>query len=234
MSNNITEEQFQRVLPKRVKGSLTTQMLADINKTISDPFLRENYRDNLLSHANILSEGRYKLQSYIDAVRYISFKLFGDSNVIAYTKTFPDRYQKLLAQGSTPKEISSYVYAYSKTQLVNKILEQTLIPVHILNADVYQQAINIQAELMIHAQSEKVRTEAANSLLNHLKRPETKKIELDIGIKDDKTISDLRATTMELVEQQKLMIKNNSMTAKQVAHSKLIVVEGDSEVIDVN
>ena len=232
MSKNITEEQFQRVLPKRVKGSLTNEMLTQINKTIADPFLRENYRDNLLSHANILSEGRYKLQSYIDAVRYISFKLFGDSNVVAYTKTFPDRYQKLLAQGSTPKEISSYVYAYAKTQLVNKILEQTLIPVHILNADVYQQAINTQAELMIHANSEKVRTEAANSLLNHLKRPETKKIELDIGIKDDKSISELRATTMALVEQQTKMLADKTMTAKEVAHSKLKIIEGESEVID--
>ena len=58
--------------------------------------------------------------------------------------------------------------------------------------------------------------------------PEVTKIEMDIGIKTDKTIDDLRKTTLELVEQQKLMIKTGAMTVKEIAHSKLLIEHDDS------
>lgn len=227
MSNTITLDTFRNALPKSCRQNLTVDMVTNINNLVSDPQLQEYYRDNLISYASVMNDGRYKMQNYIDAVRYVSFKMYGDSNVLAYSKTFPDRYQALIDKGCDNKTISSHVFAYNKTQLVQKIIEQTLIPAHIYNADIYQKAINVQAELMITAKSEKVRTDAANSLLTQLKAPETKKIELDIGVKEDKSIKELRATTMELVAQQKKMIESGAMNAKGVAHSKLLIEEGE-------
>lgn len=63
--------------------------------------------------------------------------------------------------GVSEKDQSSYISAYHKSKLVNLIFEQTLIPIHILNAPLLQQAINVQAELMLTANSEKVRSDAA-------------------------------------------------------------------------
>lgn len=229
-TTDLTEEQFKRVLPKKMLGSVRPELINKINSIITDPIIRENYRDNLLSYTNVMKDGKFKIEQYVDAVRYISFKLLGSSNIEAYTKTFPDRFQSFLDNETSDKDIASYVSSYNKNKLVNLILEQTLVPSHILNADVYQKAINTQAELMISANSEKVRCDAANSLLTHLKIPETQKIELDITQKEDGVIADLRATTLELINQQKAMIRNGNMTAKEVAHSKLIIVEG--EVVD--
>lgn len=223
--------ELQKALPKTYKNNLTQDMVNNINQMALDPQLQEYYRDNLISYASVLQDGRYKMQNYIDAVRYVSFKLFGDTNILAFSKTFPKRYQGFIDKKITDKAISSYVFAYNKTQLVQKIFEQTMTPAHIYNADVYQKAINIQAELMVSAESEKVRTDAANSLLTQLKPPETKKLEIDIGVRQDKTIDDLRATTLELVEQQKEMIRLGHMNAKGIAHSKLLIE--DAEVIDV-
>jgi hypothetical protein len=87
--------------------------------------------------------------------------------------------------------------------------------------------LNVQAELMLTAKSEKVRSDAANSLLTHLKVPETKKIELDLGVKQDKGIDDLRAATLKLVQQQKEMMTIGSINAEDVANSSII--ELDSE-----
>jgi len=235
MKNKLSKEQFLKVLPKRVNNQINDKLIKNINKIIgSDPILKQTYRDNLLSYTNVMTNGSYKLQSYLDAVRYVSFKLHGDSNAIAYTKTFPDRYQKLVNKGATPQNVAAYVAAYNNNKLVNLVFEQTLVPVYILNAEIYQKAINTQAELMANAHSEKVRTDAANSLLNHLKRPEVQKVEIDVGMKEDKTIKELRDSTMELVAQQRKMIEANAMTAEEVAHSKLKLVEGESEVVDVN
>lgn len=225
MSALITKDQFKKVVPKNIKGRITEEVIQGINNIIGDDVVKENFRENLLGYTGVLQDGRYKIQDYINAVKYISFKLLGSSNIEAYAKTFPERYQKLVDEGADSKTMSSYSTAYNKNQLVNKIFEQTLIPTHVLNADVYQKAINVQAHLMLHANSEKVRTDAANSLLNHLKKPETQKVELDIGYKEDKSIQELREATMALAKQQREMIQSGVMNAKEVAHSK--VIEGE-------
>lgn len=226
MSEQLTKDQFVRVLPKHVKSRVTDELVDEINGLITDPKLRENYRENLLSYTSVLADGKYKIGDYINAVKYVSYKLLGSSNIEAYSKTFPDRFQRLVQEGADDKTISSYSTAYNKNKLVNLIFEQTLVPSHILNADLYQKALNVQAQLMISAASEKVRSDAANSLLTHLKMPETTKIELDVGIKVDKSIEDLRATTLELVKQQRLMLESGAMNAKEIAHSNLLI-EGE-------
>jgi len=224
MSNNLTLEQFQRVLPKQVKKSVNQALVDRVNKTISDPVMMENYRENLLSYTSVMRDGKFKIESYLDAVKYVSFKLLRSSNVEAYAKTFPDRYQRLIDLETSPKDIASYVTSYNKNKLVNLIFEQTLVPMHVLNADLYQRALNVQAALMLDDDvSPKVRSDAANSLLTHLKAPETQKIELDIGVKEDSTIQDLRNSTLELVAMQKKMLAAGAMNAEEVAHSGLVI-----------
>jgi len=225
----LTTEMFVRVLPKQVKTKVTDQMVTDINDLLNDSQLRENFRDNLLSYTSVMADGKYKIGDYINAVKYVSCKLLGSTNVEAYTKTFPARFQRLVNKGVDDKTISAYVAGYNKTQLVNKVLEQTLVPFHVLNADLYQKALNVQANLMVNANSEKVKSDAANSLLTHLKMPETQKIELDIGIKDDKSIDELRAATLALAAQQRAMIEAGAMNAKEVAHSKLVIEHNPDE-----
>ena len=224
----MTLDQFKLALPEKVKRSVNQELVDQINTTLSDPELYEAYRDNLLSYTKVMADGRFKVTSYIDAVRYVSHKLMGCTNIEAYTKTFPDKYKRFVAQGVQAKDIASYVTAYNKSKLVNLIFEQTLIPSYVLNQDLYQKALNVQAELMVSANSEKVRCDAANSLLSHLKMPEVQKVELDIGMKEDGSIAALRATTLELARQQRLMVESGAMNAQQVAHGKL-VIEGTAE-----
>jgi hypothetical protein len=153
----------------------------------------------------------------------------GASNIDAFVKTFPDRYQSYLANGTSSKDIASYVTAYNKNKLVNLILEQSLIPSWVLNQDLYQKAINVQAELMMSADSEKVRSDAANSLLNHLKPPEVQKVELDIGVKKDGVMDDLKQVLTELALKQQQYIAAGITQISDVTQQRLVrVVEHDS------
>ena len=224
----LTVEQFRQALPDKVKKSVNQELIDQINKTLGDPEMYEAYRDNLMSYTKVMADGRFKVSGYIDAVKYVSHKLMGCSNIDAYTKTFPDKYQRFVSQGVVAKDIASYVTAYNKSKLVNLIFEQTMIPSYVLNQDLYQRALNVQADLMVNSGSDKVRCDAANSLLTHLKMPEVTKVELDIGIKEDSTIAALRATTLELSRQQRLMMEAGAMTAQQVAHSKITVLDVDA------
>ena len=226
----LTLEQFQLALPDKVKKSVNQELIDSVNNTLADPEMFEAYRDNLLSYTRVMADGRFKVTGYIDAVRYVSHKLMGCTNIEAYTKTFPDKYTRFVAQGVQAKDIASYVTAYNKSKLVNLIFEQTLIPSYVLNQDLYQKALNVQAELMVSAHSEKVRTDAANSLLTNLKMPEVTKVELDIGVKGDSSIAALRLATLELARQQRLSMESGQTTAQEVAHSKITI---DVDAVEV-
>jgi len=228
--SELTMEQLKVALPAQFKKSVNQDLLDNINSTISDPESYEIYRDNLLSYTQVLTEGKFKMTSYIDAVRYVSFKLMGHTNIKSYSLTFPDKIARFNTQGVSSKDIASYSTAYHKSKLVGLLLAQTLTPSWILNQDLYQEALNTQAELMLYAKSEKVRSDAANSLLVQLKQPEVKKVELDIGLKEDKTIEALRASTLQLVAQQRAMLVSGSSDAQQIAHSKLITDASYEEV----
>lgn len=227
----LTIEQFKQALPDKVKKSVNQELIDQINKTLSDPEMYESYRDNLVSYTSVMTDGKFKISSYVDAVKYVSHKLMGCTNIDAYIKTFPDKYQNFVNQGVAAKDIASYVTAYNKNKLVNLIFEQTLIPSYVLNQDLYQKALNVQAELMVTSKSDKVRCDAANSLLTHLKMPETQKVELEIGVREDSSIAALRQTTLELARQQRLMMESGAMNAQEVAHSRLEVVDVEANEV---
>lgn len=227
----LTIDQFKQALPDKVKKSINQELIDQINGTLSDPEMFESYRENLLSYTKVMADGRFKVDSYVQAVKYVSHKLMGCTNIEAYTKTFPDKYARFVAQGVQAKDIASYVTAYNKSKLVNLIFEQTLIPSYVLNQDLYQRALNVQAELMVNSGSDKVRCDAANSLLTHLKMPETQKVELEIGVKEDSSIAQLRQATLELARQQRLAMEAGAMNAQEVAHAKIILDVDATEVL---
>ena len=226
----LTLDQFQKVLPTKTKKLVTQTTIDNINGSLNDPLFAEQFRENILGYSSVLEDGRFKVEDYVNAVKYVSYKTMGDTNIKAYTKTFPDRYQAFLNNGTSEKDIASYVTSYNKNKLVQLIKEQSIVPFYVYNADARQKALDHQLRLMVTAKSEKVQQDAANSVLTHTKPPETSKIELDVGVKDSDAIKELREATLELVAEQRKAIQAGVATAKSTAHSK--VIEGECEVID--
>lgn len=225
----LTTEQFKQALPEKVKKSVNQELIDRVNQTLSDPELYETYRDNLLSYSKVMAEGKFRVTNYVDAVKYISYKLMGKTNLESYSLTFPDKMVRFHAQGVEAKDIASYITAYNKSKLVNLIYEQTMVPFWVLNQDAYQKALNVQVELMITANSEKVRTDAANSVLTHLKPPETAKIELDITTKDDSSIRQLQEAVQGLARAQRAALQSGAVDAKFVAESRVVLEQTPDE-----
>ena len=228
----ITKEQLQATLPdKRFKKYVNDDLVNMINAE-PDSELRRTYKENILSYTNILAEGRFSVTGYVNAVKFASLKLLGHSSTVAYSKVFPDRYQSLVDKGTSTKQIASFADNYSKNKMVTKIFEQSLVPTHILNMDLHQEAINVQADLMRSARSETVRQKAAESLIVNLKAPEVAKVEVDVNYNND-VVDDLRATTRALAKQQMDMIKSGHASAHDVARSEILAVKTEySEVED--
>lgn len=220
---SLTVEQFTAALPAQFRGNVNQEVIDGVNTLLNDPNLAEQYRDNLVGYTHVLKDGKFKIEAYAYAVKYVTQKMMGKTNLDAYIATFPQKYQDFVARGVSQKDIASYISAYNKGKLVNLILEQTLIPIWVGNQDVFQQAINVQADLMLNASSEKVRSDAANSLLTHLKQPEKTKVTLDLSEQATDTMQELRRQTQALVEQQRQLIAQGFTTAKDVAGERLAI-----------
>lgn len=222
----LTREMVERSLPANLKGNATQAFTDQINNIVSEPLIAEEIRNNFISYSGVLKDGKFKTEDYLHAVAYTTFKLLGNSNQDAYFLTFPDRYQLLLSKGATSKEISAYVAAYNKGKLVNMIMEQSLVPSWVLNQDLYQKAINVQADLMQNAQSEKVRTDAANSLLTHLAKPKEAGPLVSIDMRETSGLTELKGMLVQLAQRQQDAIKGG-MTPKEIAGQKIIDVQAE-------
>ena len=232
--DKLSLQEFKAALPPQLdKRDIDQRLIDNVNNVLTaDPEFFRVYKDNILTYTRAMTSATVKTETYLLAVKYVSYKLLGMTNQEAYIRTFPDRYKSMLARGLTQTEISSFVKAWNKSKIVNIIFEQTIVPSWVLNQDMYQNALNVQANLMVNAKSEMVRCTAANSILLHLKPPEVQKYELNIGAKEGTIdiIEALRDTTLKLAERQKELLENKLVSTNELARENLILEAQYTEV----
>jgi len=227
MTELVTLELLKKTAPTNMKKMLTQEMVDTINNLQEDEQFREYYRDGIIGYSHVLQDGRFKVTDYMNAVMFVSYLNMGNPIIKAYAKTFPDRYQHYVDKGTEPKHIQSVASLYNKGKLVNLVREQSAIPFHVFNQDIRQKALMVQVSLMNDTDvSPKVRSDAANSVLTHLKGPDETKIEIDMNVKQDvSAVEELRRATKEFSEAQRARIIDGSVSVKEVAHSKIITGE---------
>lgn len=208
----LTKEQIEKAVPAHLKSNITQSLVDLVNNVSGDPEFAEQVRQNFISYTSVLKDGKFKTEDYLNAVTYVSYKVMGYSNQESYAKTFPQRYATLVAKQTSSKDIAAYVSAYNKGKLVNLILEQTLVPSWVLNQDLYQRAINVQAELMISSTSDKVRCEAANSLLTHLTKPKEVGPLLNIDMRESSGMNEMRELLAKMASTQQQLISSGVPT----------------------
>lgn len=223
----ITLPLLEKSLPNNLKRCATQELVDRLNNVSSDPEAAENIKKNFIGYSYVLQEGKFGTDEYLNAVKYVSFKLMGLSNRDAYIKAFPDRYQSFVQRGVSVKDQSSYITAYARGKLVNLILEQTLVPTWVLNQDAYQKAINTQVELMTTARSERVRAMAADSILNHLKKPDAVAPLINIDMRKDSGLEDMKKALVSLAQKQQELIERGANT-KDVIEQDLVIKDADN------
>lgn len=222
----LTLDMVARALPANLKNAATQTLVDTLNNVATDPEIAEAIRENFLSYTKVLTEGRFKADDYLNAVKFVSFKLMGYNSQESYFRTFPQRHQALVARGATPQEISAYVSMYAKNKLVNLILEQTLVPTWVLNQDLHQEGINKLASLMRTARSEFVQAQCATSLVTLLTKPKEVGPLVNINVNENSGMNELKDTLVKLAQQQQDLIKRGVPT-KDIAAQTIV----DAQVI---
>lgn len=223
----LTVPEVLSIVPRQHKSKITQEFIDTINGMVKDPIMAEVYQKNVITYADVLRDGRFKLTDYFNAVMYVSYKMMGLGNLAAYQKVFPDKCKDMVARNMPQKDMQAYAAMFNKNKLVTLIYEQTLIPDHIMYASVRHRAIAAQANLL-NSSNEHVVQKAADSLMNHLKAPESAKISIEMGAKDSGVLSDLTNALNVLSRKQSDAIAVGSHSLKEIAHSRIIEGELDA------
>lgn len=221
-------ESVRKLVPKNQRTLITQEFLDKLEASVSDSLVAEQFKENFVTYLNVLSKGKYKMEDYINAVKYVSFKLLGYSNINAYIATFPERYERLKAEGQT--QIEAFVSMYNKNKLVMQIYEQTIVPSYVLNAPMHQQALNTLAAMIIDDDVRGMtKVKACEAILQYTKQPDIVKGELTIGIEQSDTINDLREITENLADTYRMMLEKKGMKLKDVAEANIIDITPEDE-----
>lgn len=223
----LTVPEVLSIVPRQHKSKITQEFIDTLNGMVKDPTMAEVYQKNVITYADVLRDGRFKLTDYFNAVMYVSYKMMGLGNLAAYQKVFPDKCKDMVARNMPQKDMQAYAAMFNKNKLVTLIYEQTLIPDHIMYASVRYRAIAAQANLL-NSSNEHVVQKAADSLMNHLKAPESAKISIEMGAKDSGVLSDLTNALNVLSRKQSDAIAVGSHSVKEIAHSRIIEGELDA------
>ena len=223
----LTVPEVLSIVPRQHKSKITQEFVDTLNGMVKDPTMAEVYQKNVITYADVLKDGRFKLTDYFNAVMYVSYKMMGLGNLAAYQKVFPDKCKDMVARNMPQKDMQAYAAMFNKNKLVTLIYEQTLIPDHIMYASVRHRAIAAQANLL-NSSNEHVVQKAADSLMNHLKAPESAKISIEMGAKDSGVLSDLTNALNVLSKKQSDAIAVGSHSVKEIAHSRIIEGELDA------
>ena len=212
-----TKSEIREALPPQLRSKVTDSLLKKLNDISQDPDVAKEVRNNFVGFNNVMKDGKFKFEDYLNACAYSTFKMMGHTNQQAWGLTFPDKLAKMRAENRDENYISAFVASFSKGKLVNIILEQAMIPSFVLNQDLYQKALNICAGLMVSANSEKVQVEAAKAILEATRAPERSQVQLDISIKDNSGLDELKELMQEVAGNQIKQIESGTRT-RDIAH----------------
>ena len=199
-------EKFKDALPRKQRRNIDDELISKIRAMACDRDMADEYKAKMLSYTRVLADGRYKIDSYIDAIKFVSYKVSGLGIKESYELTFPDKVALWRSEGRDDKRMSANISMYNKNELVNLIFEQTMIPTHILNAGLFQEALNEAADIMRNSNSDIARVQAINAILANTKAPVSTKVEIDVGISGANVIDDYEKVIGSMVKAQKELI----------------------------
>lgn len=225
----LSVEGLKKVYPRKVNDDVLAECVKVMNDSVKDmdTIMQEHYRDNLVSVIDVIKDGeRIKFKDYVKAVKFCSFKMAGYTDTRAYSLTFPERIERMAKEGISNTNLYVYANSYAKNKVVVEIMAKLMVPTHIMFQDYFSLAVKTQVEIMTNdSVSPKVRSDAANSLMTHLKQPEIKQAELKISTNDNGAIGSLTEALNNLSNAQKQALSSGSMRLKEISEAEIIEVK---------
>jgi len=224
----VTLEQLQNIIPSR-KNTVTDEIVDLINLTNSEPeFQGEPLLTTMITYEGVMVKHKTSISDYINAIRFCAYLIAQEDNYTeAYKRTFCNREFvierfSLTSDTNGYKELTSAASRYRKSKLVTDILTLSQVPLDLMFVGHRYKAIGVLAELMETSKLDRDKINAAKELLAATKSEGAMKIELDIGVKEDSSVTNLMEQLSMLAAKQARLIESGAYSTKDFGAMKVI------------
>lgn len=213
----LTVEDVQNALPSR-KNAIT-QELVDVLNEVKDEaeFQGEPLLNTAVVYEKLMINNKASVREFIDAIRFCAYLVTMDDNYTeAYKKTFYYRdfvKERISADTKSIKyaELTSAASRYRRNnKLVADLLVYSQAPLEIMFLGWRYKAVGVLADAMMNAKLDRDKINAAKELLVATKGPETKRIELDIGVKESSAIASLNEQLSVMAGKQVMLLESGA------------------------
>ena len=237
-STEITAEQLMKMFPKK-KDTITEELVHYANESMNNPFFDgDEFMDSLITYRDVLDGHKVSLKNYMTAIKFCAYLEAEDyNNTEAYKKAHAHTefvQERLDAPSNTKeyKELTSAASRYRARPLVRQILTQAQLGLYLMYQGETYRAMNVLIDIAQHGRSEMARVAACKEILLNVKQPETKKIELDIGIREGNALESLNDQLMKFATVSLNQLTEGNIELKTLGSMRAI--EDEEEIIDVN
>ena len=213
----LTVEDVQNALPSR-KNAIT-QELVDVLNEVKDEaeFQGEPLLNTAVVYEKLMINNKASVREFVDAIRFCAYLVTMDDNYTeAYKKTFYYRdfvKERMNADTKSIKyaELTSAASRYRRNnKLVSDLLVYSQAPLEIMFLGWRYKAVGVLADTMMNAKLDRDKINAAKELLVATKGPETKRIELDIGVKENSAIASLNEQLSIMAGKQVMLLESGA------------------------
>ena len=213
----LTVEDVQNALPSR-KNAIT-QELVDVLNEVKDEaeFQGEPLLNTAVVYEKLMINNKASVREFVDAIRFCAYLVTMDDNYTeAYKKTFYYRdfvKERMSADTKSIKyaELTSAASRYRRNnKLVADLLVYSQAPLEIMFLGWRYKAVGVLADTMMNAKLDRDKINAAKELLVATKGPETKRIELDIGVKENSAIASLNEQLSVMAGKQVMLLESGA------------------------
>ena len=237
-ATEVTIEDMKRLFPKK-KESITEELITIINDAHNNPFFSgDEFMNNILTYKDVMEKQKASLKDYLAAIRFCAYLESEDYNLTeAYKKSHchTEFVRERLDSPTTSaeyKQLTNAASRYRKRPMVVQILTQSQLGLHLMFQGEQYRAINVLSDIMVNGRSEMARVAAAKELLANTKAPETHKIELDIGIRNESAMESLNAQLAQFAMESMNQLMAGKTDLKTLG--SMTVIEDNEEIIDAD
>ena len=206
-------EAFIKHLPKKAK-KLAPEVKEYYLKVLED---EPDMVDDLISYTKVLEGGKFSVDQYINAVRFVSYQMMGYNNTESYLKVFPEKLGTL--------HTDKYAAKYNKSKLVTELHKLVVVPEYLTHMHLRNQALKVQTDLMLSAKSEMVKHLASKTILEMTKPPEENYMQVDVNVKKDDSIEAIEQALYQTATKLVKGIQDKQVTAKEVLETDIMDVD---------
>lgn len=224
--NLLTIEDVKKKFPGR-KRAITQDLVDEINDMRNNEDWHPGaFMDKMIDHQSVMTDNT-GLKSYMKAIKYLGYLEMEMTSTDSYIKTFPEQ-----SEGKDRKFLETRASQYKKTKLVQRLIAQADMPLHLFFQGYRFKAAAKLAYLMENGGSDRIQMESADKLLGHIKPPDNLKVELDLGVQKSTAVEDLQASLAMAAAGQLAALKDNKTTIDVLGSLAPTGDIEDAELID--